>query len=94
MTRPTSAVRPSPVVEPSPLHRTFAQWASAYGLTRTELAVLELLSRGLSPAAIALERKTTLGTVRSQLKAIFDKTGFRSQQAVRVALLRGAGAMR
>ncbi len=73
-----------------PVRRTFAQWQVKYGLTPSELDVLDFLSQGMTPAVIAKERSTSLGTVRTQLKSIFDKTGLRSQQAILAALLKGS----
>ena len=45
---------------------------SCYGLTPAEAA--RLLAQGLALAAIASRNRTTLHTVRNQLKAVFAKT--------------------
>jgi len=72
-------------------HLKLADWERRYGLTHAEGAVLDLLGQGLSTGRIALMRGTSVGTVRAQLKALFDKTGLRSQQAL-IAALGGVGA--
>jgi len=72
-------------------HLKLVDWECRYGLTHAEGAVLDLLGQGLSTGRIALMRGTSVGTVRAQLKALFDKTGLRSQQAL-IAALGGVGA--
>lgn len=61
-----------------------------FDLTPTEAAIARDLARGDSLNAIALRRGVAVGTVRSQLKAIFNKTGTH-RQADLVRLLTGAG---
>ena len=89
-----SAAPPSPWADRSAAqgarHRRLAEWETRYGLTRAEAAVLDLLGQGLPPARIAEMRHTSVGTVRTQLKSLFDKTGLRSQQAL-IAALGGTG---
>ena len=51
-----------------------------FGLSKAEARLLPLLLRGLVPADMALELGVKLSTVRSQLSAIFAKTGAMRQQ--------------
>ena len=53
--------------------------ASLYGLSTSEAAIAAQLTAGRSPAAIAHERGVALGTVRSQVRRIYDKMGVTSQ---------------
>jgi DNA-binding CsgD family transcriptional regulator len=46
-----------------------------YGLTNSEAAILRALGTGATPAAIALTRRSTLGTIRQHLKNIRRKLG-------------------
>jgi DNA-binding NarL/FixJ family response regulator len=56
-------------------------------LTRSEEQVLAHLSRGMSNAAIARERKTSIHTVANQVASLFRKTGARSRaELARIAL--------
>jgi DNA-binding CsgD family transcriptional regulator len=48
---------------------------AAWGLTRAEVEVLDLLAAGDTPAAIALARRTSPNTVKNQIKAIKAKVG-------------------
>lgn len=50
-----------------------------YGLTAAETEVALALASGSSPRAISAERKVTIDTVRSQVKAALAKTGARRQ---------------
>ena len=59
-----------------------------FDLTAAEAEVLRLLVQGRTLAAIAAARGVALGTVRSQLKAIFGKTGTH-RQAELVQLVAG-----
>lgn len=52
---------------------------SLYGLSASEAAIAAQLAGGRSPAAIAHERRVSLGTVRSQVRRIYDKVGVASQ---------------
>jgi DNA-binding CsgD family transcriptional regulator len=54
--------------------------ASAARLTRAEAEVLGGLLKGLPAKAIATRRSASVNTVRSQIVAILEKTGFRSQK--------------
>jgi DNA-binding CsgD family transcriptional regulator len=73
-----------------------------FGLTACEARVAVALSTGMTPTEIAKHHGISMGTVRSQLKSIFVKTGTRRQPeliAVLARLLpfagaRGAGAER
>ena len=51
------------------------QVAKLYGLTAAEEAVLGLLLDGLNADQISTQRDARVSTVRSQLRAILDKTG-------------------
>jgi DNA-binding CsgD family transcriptional regulator/PAS domain-containing protein len=53
--------------------------AALFRLTPAETRVTMLLLSGLEPSQIADQTRTTAGTVRFQLKAIFRKTGVRRQ---------------
>lgn len=61
--------------------------ARAYGLTPAEARLAAALSRGMRLEEFAAEQDVSLNTVRSQLRAVFDKTGtHRQADLVRVAL--------
>lgn len=53
-----------------------------YALTAAEAAVLDLLGQGLPVSDIAVARGVSPVTVRSHLRALFDKTGLRRQAAL------------
>lgn len=58
-----------------------------FNLTRAELDVCELITRGFRAEDIAEERNTTLHTIRSQIKSLFMKTATSNQvDLVRLAL--------
>jgi DNA-binding CsgD family transcriptional regulator/PAS domain-containing protein len=46
-----------------------------FGLTHAEAQIAVALSRGRNLAAVAAERRVSIGTLRSQLKSIFSKMG-------------------
>lgn len=52
---------------------------SLYGLSASEAAIAARLAAGRSPAAIAHERRVSLGTVRTQVRRIYQKLGVTSQ---------------
>jgi DNA-binding CsgD family transcriptional regulator len=54
--------------------------ASTARLTRAEAEVLAGLLKGLPAKAIATRRNASVNTVRSQIVAILEKTGFKSQK--------------
>jgi len=61
--------------------------ARLYGLTSTEARVLSLLLEGRDTAAIAAEMRIAMATLRSHLKALFQKTHTgRQAELVRLAL--------
>jgi DNA-binding CsgD family transcriptional regulator/PAS domain-containing protein len=62
--------------------------ADSYRLTPREAEIATMLATGATPETIATELSLTVGTVRFNLKRVFEKTGARSQAAV-VALARG-----
>jgi DNA-binding CsgD family transcriptional regulator len=62
--------------------------ADSYRLTPREAEIAALLAAGANIEAIAAQLSLAVGTVRFNLKRVFEKTGARSQAAV-VALARG-----
>lgn len=52
---------------------------SLYGLSASEAAVAAQLVTGRSPAAIAHKRGVSLGTIRTQVRRIYEKVGVTSQ---------------
>ena len=54
--------------------------ADAYGLTKREAEITQLVLRGLSTAEVSGELHITPNTVRDHFKAIFDKVGVRSRR--------------
>lgn len=64
----------------------FRRLQALFGLSLAEAAVAAALSRGEALSDVALARGVTEATVRSQLKALFAKTGCR-RQAQLVALV-------
>ncbi|MFN3817136.1 helix-turn-helix transcriptional regulator [Brevundimonas sp.] len=52
---------------------------SLYGLSASEAVVAAQLAAGLSPAAIAHRRQVAVGTVRTQVRQIYQKVGVSSQ---------------
>lgn len=50
-----------------------------YGLSPSEAALVMALSEGITPEAHADARRVSMNTVRTQLKAVFDKTQVRRQ---------------
>lgn len=59
--------------------RVAAAAGALYGLSAGEAAIAAQLASGRSPAAIAHERRVSLGTVRTQVRRIYDKVGVASQ---------------
>lgn len=59
--------------------RIAAAAGSLYGLSAGEAAIAAQLAAGRSPAAIAHERRVSLGTVRTQVRRIYEKIGVTSQ---------------
>ena len=59
--------------------RVAAAAGSLYGLSAGEAAITAQLAKGRSPAAIAHERRVSLGTVRTQVRRIYEKVGVASQ---------------
>lgn len=66
------------ISEASTSHR-LTDMKAAYRLSEAEAEVLDLMHKGMKPEQIADARKTTIQTVRSQIKVIYSKTGVRSQ---------------
>lgn len=67
--------------------RLQARMIALYGLTAREAEVALALCRGLSPSALALSLGMTLGTARTHIRRLIDKTGAGSITQL-VALLR------
>lgn len=64
----------------------------AFGLTQTEAKVMTLFVEGLSPEQIAERRDTSISTVRSQIRALYEKTSTTNQaEFIRLAI--GLSAM-
>jgi DNA-binding NarL/FixJ family response regulator len=64
-------------------------------LTAREVAVLELVARGLSNREIGLALSTTAGTVKTHLKRIYDKLGVGDRTAAALAAIqRGIVSLR
>ena len=60
---------------------------TTFGLTQSESAVFRLLSEGMSVNDAAAQRKTSVATVRTQIREIYAKTGTTSQlQFIRLAV--------
>lgn len=62
-----------------------------YRLTEAETAVANGLLTGYNPSEIALLRKVSVSTVRSQLKSLFSKTGTSSQPQLVARLMAAPG---
>lgn len=69
-------VRQPSAVEDS---QVIAALRAGFGLTAAEASVAMLVADGLSIAAVAARRGAAIGTVRAQLKMVFEKTGCRRQ---------------
>jgi DNA-binding CsgD family transcriptional regulator len=57
----------------------FDALAEIYQLTEAETLIAELASDGLNPSEIAARRRTSVETVRTQIKSLREKTGARTQ---------------
>jgi DNA-binding CsgD family transcriptional regulator len=66
-------------------------FSTAHGLTPAESDVVAALAHGQNLAAIAEARGVSVSTVRSQLKAIFRKTGTSSQVELLAWVFRQGG---
>jgi DNA-binding CsgD family transcriptional regulator len=64
-----------------------ARAATLYGLTRAEARLAEQLVQGISPEECAALNGVRISTVRSQLQAVFHKTGAANQGALLRLLL-------
>jgi DNA-binding CsgD family transcriptional regulator len=58
---------------------TASQLRQAFDLSAAEATVAESLLEGLSPNEYAQKSGVSIATVRTQLRAIYEKTGTRSQ---------------
>jgi DNA-binding CsgD family transcriptional regulator len=77
----------TPLTRPAALDAELVQ--SLFDLTPTEARVAGSLAQGLTLSEIAERHKVKVSTVRSQLKAVFAKTGSNTQSQI-VALLAAA----
>ena len=59
-----------------------------FGLTPCEARVAAALSTGMTPSEIARHHGISMGTVRSQLKSVFEKTGTKRQPELIAVLAR------
>jgi len=57
-----------------------------FGLTRAEAAVAGLLTTGLSASEIAHRQGVSVGTIRTHIRRLFEKTGSRNQLALIAAV--------
>jgi DNA-binding CsgD family transcriptional regulator len=62
------------------------RFCSLHGLTNAERAVVQLLSLGNGLNRIAEIRKTSLETVRTQIRIVREKTGLRTQSELMAAI--------
>ena len=68
------------IVDPNRAHiLNTAGLSRIFKLSSSEGAILNALVNGATPREIAEERRTSVGTVRGQIKSIFGKTGAGSQ---------------
>ena len=63
--------------------------AEIYGLTKAESQVAISMANGLSPTEVAEINDVAISTIRSQLKAIYNKVGVKSQAELVKTLLTG-----
>jgi DNA-binding CsgD family transcriptional regulator len=61
--------------------------APRYGFSGAEVEVLQLLAAGLSAKQVAKQRGASINTVRTQIKALLQKTDTRSQRELLVKCL-------
>lgn len=83
----TPAARVAFLVTAVPLGPSAQSLMAAYGLTQAEAEVTLLLLQGAKAPHIAAQRETSTGTVNSQLKQIYAKTGVDGHAALLVKLL-------
>jgi DNA-binding NarL/FixJ family response regulator len=70
----------------STVRRQAARGAAQYGFTRAETAVAEALLRGMTAAEIAALKSVSEQTVRSQIRALLEKSGSSRQAELIVKL--------
>jgi DNA-binding CsgD family transcriptional regulator len=68
------------ILEPAPPAEVAPLLLQAYGLTRREGEVAQLVIRGFGTTAIAIALAISDGTVQQHLKAVFDKVGVGSRR--------------
>jgi DNA-binding CsgD family transcriptional regulator len=74
--------RTAVTIEPAGAHELAPLVADAYGLTRRERVVTQLVAQGLQSEAIAGRLGISRWTVQDHLKSIFEKTGVGSRGAL------------
>lgn len=79
---------------PSQIRICNAYLVQRYGLTSTEAALAAALGEGASPAQFALRQRSSISTVRTQLRQVFQKLGVKNQAGVLRRLLADPAARR
>ncbi len=74
--QPCALAYAGPARPPAPPVKLLQQ---AYGLSESQAEVAFMLADGLTPKEIAFARNVATATVRTQMRAIFTKTGVRRQ---------------
>lgn len=76
------------IIDPTRRAQPCSTWLeSSFGLSQAEIRLTRLLATGMSVAEVASHLGVTTGTVRNQLKRVFDKTGIgRQADLIRIAL--------
>ncbi len=69
-------------------HPSVAVLRTRFGLSPAEAQIAHAIANGTALRAIAAKRDTSIQTVRSQVKAIFRKTGATSQMRLVALILR------
>lgn len=76
----SGGVGPGDVAETSPDVLVFRRMAEEYGLTKRELEVVDLLSKGRSLPYISNEIGVALGTAQTHTRHIYEKVGVHNRQ--------------
>lgn len=81
------------VGDPETDHATSAVYREMFGLTAAEASLLAALARGQTVSELTAQRQTSVATLRTQLHALFEKTGAHSQARL-VALAKSVPPVR